>query len=163
MKSRIFSCLRPARRARVIPGLAILSALTIYSPALRAQGFKVENRTAPSIIGAGTFVSPEGRFSLALPQDINGSFSSFSPSTLAGPARGDSYTWKMKEGSFIASYADAAQPLDDPKTSKQGFAYMRHRLEQEVGQRGGKLVSEKSIELDKHPGIELRVEFSTGS
>lgn len=55
-----------------------------------------------------------------------------------------------------------ARPLDDPETSKRVFAGVRDGMEQLASSNHGKLVSEKPIELDKHPGVELRFELSRG-
>lgn len=123
-----------------------------------AQGFTVESKSIPSVVGAGTFVSLQGGFSLALPQNVHG-FRRVSIPTPSGPGAGDSYQWNMKEGSFTAAYAEAAEPLDDPETSKRIFARMHDSVEGFASSHNGKVVSEKPIELDKHAGVELRFEF----
>lgn len=68
----------------------------------------------------------------------------------------------MKEGAFTAGYVDGAQRLDAPETSKGVFAAVREGMEQLARESGGKLVSEKQIELNKHQGRELRFEFFSG-
>src|ERR1051325_9206537 len=42
-------------------GVVLILALTAGCAPLFAQGFSVENRSAPSVVGAGTFVSLEGK------------------------------------------------------------------------------------------------------
>jgi hypothetical protein len=153
--------LRAPIRLLVVLGLAFILLLSIYSLSIRAQGFSVESKSAPSVVGAGTFVSLQGRFSIALPQQQHG-FRGISIPTPAGKATGDSYEWRMKEGAFNAGYVDAAQPLDDPETSKRVFASVREGLEQLGKETGGKLVSEKQIEVNKHQGRELKFEFFSG-
>ena len=103
----------------------------------------------------------QGRFSLALPQQQH-AFRGLSIATPVGNATGDSYEWRMKEGAFTVGYVDAGQPLDDPETSKLAFASVRQSLEKPARLGGGKLVSEKQIELNKLRGRELRVEFLNG-
>lgn len=145
----------------VVSGLTLTFLPSIYSPPIRAQGFSVQSTSAPSVVGAGTFVSLQGRFSLALPQQPH-AFRGLSIATPVGNATGDSYEWRMKEGAFTAGYVDAGQPLDDPETSKLAFASVRESLEKSVRSSGGNLVSEKQIKLNKVQGRELRVEFFAG-
>jgi hypothetical protein len=57
-----------------------------------AQSFSVESRTPPSVVGAGTFVSLEGKFTIALPQGMHG-FRPLVFNTAAGRAAGDAYDW----------------------------------------------------------------------
>jgi hypothetical protein len=135
--------------------------ISIYSPPIRAQGISVQSTSAPSVVGAGTFVSLQGRFSLALPQQQH-AFRGLSIATPIGNATGDSYEWRMKEGAFTAGYVDAAQPLDDPETSKLVFASVRESLEKSARSGGGQLASEKQIESKKLQGREFRVEFLAG-
>ncbi len=142
-------------------GLAFIFLLAYYSPTVRAQGFSAESNSPPSAVGAGTFVSLEGRFSLALPQDKHG-FRPLAIVTPIGRAAGDAYDWRMKEGLFTAGYVDAAEPWDDPETSKHVFASLRESMDKFASANSGKLVSEKPIELNKHPGVEMRFEFFTG-
>ena len=111
----------------VLSILALVAVVTNIRPCL-AQDFSVESKTPPSVVGAGTFVSLEGRFSIALPQGIHG-FRPLAFNTAAGRAVGDAYDWKMKEGSFIAGYVDAPQPLDGPEMSKQVFESIRNGMD----------------------------------
>ena len=100
-----------------ILGLALI--LTDFNQAL-AQDFSVESKTPPSVVGAGTFVSLEGKFTIDLPKGMHG-FRPLAFNTAAGRAAGDAYDWKMKEGSFIAGFVDAPQAFDEPEKSKQVF------------------------------------------
>lgn len=145
----------------IIAGIVLASFLAIYSSPTWAQGLSVQSRSDPSVIGAGMFISLEGRFSLALPQQPHG-FRGLKLVTPLGPATGDSYQWSMKEGSFTAIYADATQPLDDPETSKRVFDDVYDKSEKFATSQNGKVVSYKPIKLDKHSGVELRLELSTG-
>ncbi|HXI74508.1 MAG TPA: hypothetical protein VNG94_02910, partial [Pyrinomonadaceae bacterium] len=46
-------------------GVVLILALTAGRAPLFAQGFSVENKSAPSVVGAGTFVSLEAKFTIA--------------------------------------------------------------------------------------------------
>lgn len=139
-----------------------LFVLGVCQTHISAQDFRVENKSAPSVVGAGPFVSLQGRFSIALPQQQN-MFRGVSIPSPFGNAIGDSFEWRMKEGSFTAGYVDAAQPGDDPETTKLVFARIREGLEQAAKEGNGRLVSEREVQVHKHQGRELRVEFSAGS
>ncbi len=145
----------------ITAALALSCSLSFFPPIVRAQGLIVQNKSAPSAVGAGPFVSLQGRFSLGLPQQPHG-FRGLSIPTPVGKATGDSYEWRMKEGAFTVGYVDAAQPLDDAEISKRVFAGVREGMEEAAKNSGGKLISEKQIELNKHPGQELRFKFLSG-
>ena len=123
-----------------------------------AQGFRVENKNAPSVVDGGTFVSIEGRFSIALPRH-NHSFGPLVVETSFGTAKGDSYGWTMKEGTFSTGYIDALEVLEEPETSKQLFVGLRAGLAAWVNSKDGKLISERTIDRQKHPTLELRFEL----
>ena len=144
--------------------LACALLLSVCAATLFGQDFSVGS--APprqqSVVGAGPFVSLQGRFSIALPQQQH-AYRGLSIPGPAGTATGDSFEWRMKEGSFSALYLDAPQPLDNPKTVKSTFDNIRAEMEKLATESGAKLVSEKTIALNSHPGRELRFEFSAGS
>ena len=60
-----------------------------------------------------TFVSLDGRFSLSLPQQIQG-FAALSPKQLNFQATGMQFTWKFQEGEIVAMF------LDFPETALKG-------------------------------------------
>ena len=86
-----------------------------------------QRRSPPSIIGAGEFVSREGRFSISLPQH-NHEFRPLSLPTPFGNAKGIAYVWNMKEGSFVVGYAEASRSMEDPQTAAQLFNTLREKL-----------------------------------
>ena len=153
--------LRATTHLLVVTALAFTSLTSFYPPPAWAQGFRYESQSAPSVVGAGTFVSLQGRFSIALPQQQHG-FRGLAIPTPDGTATGDSYEWRMKEGVFTAGYIDRAQRQDDPDTSKRIFAGVREGLEQSAKESGGKFASERQIELNKVQGREFRFEFLAG-
>jgi hypothetical protein len=67
----------------MVLGCAVALLLIACARPLLGQGFEVQSKSAPSVIGAGKFVSLEGRFSIALPQ-TNHAFSGTSLETSAG-------------------------------------------------------------------------------
>ena len=142
-------------------GVVLTLALTTGCAPLFAQGFSVENKSAPSVVGAGTFVSLEGKFTIALPQGIHG-FRPLSVNTAAGRASGDAYTWTMKEGSFIAGYVDASQPLDGPEMSKQVFESVRKGMDAWARSQNGKLIAQRQIDFAGHPAFEVKLELPAG-
>ena len=118
-------------------------------------------REAPSVVGAKTFVSLEGRFSISLP-DRNG----FAPLTIPTPfgeAKGDLYHWETKEATFGVGHADAAMALDGPVARKQFFESDIERFNKVASTNNGNVAAVKQIALDKYPGIEQRVDLFTGT
>ena len=144
-------------------GFAFTLFLTAYARPILAQGFEVQSKSAPSVIGAGKFVSLEGRFSIALPQ-TNHAFSGTSLETSAGRATGDSYSWRMKEGTFSAGFLDAPRSTNSPNESDTGKLLLAKVRESTVTFANSKnaTLGERSIEVDGLPGTELRVEFTSG-
>ena len=138
--------------------LLIVLVITALGAQVFAQGFRVESKSAPSVVGAGPFVSLEGRFSIALPQGTHG----FRPLAIESPAgrmSGDAYNWRMKEGSYTAGYVDAPQSMEDADSSTQIFTSIRSGLAAWAGSKNGKLISDRQMELDKHPAVEVKLEF----
>jgi hypothetical protein len=115
------------------------------------------------VIGAGKFVSLEGRFSIALPQ-TNHAFSGTSLETSAGRATGDSYSWRMKEGTFSVGFLDAPRSTNSPNESDTGKLLLAKVRESTVTFANSKnaTLGERSIEVNGLPGTELRVEFTSG-
>ena len=155
------SCFSSRSTIAIVLGFVFTLLLTTYAPPVQGQGFEVHSKSAPSVIGAGTFVSLEGKFSIALPPMKHG-FRPLSIETPAGRANGDAYIWAMKEGNYTAGFVDAPQAWDEPETSKRVFANLREGMASFANSNNGKLVSERSIELDKHAGLEVRIEFAVG-
>lgn len=151
------------KRSQAVPRflyqLMVLIALglALAKPAL-AQGFTVEGPTRPSVVEGGTFVSMQGRFTIALPQRTHG-FKPLSFNTAAGRAVGDAYNWTMKEGSFIVGYVDAPQLLETPEMSKQVFAGIRNGMDNAAHSQNGRLISQRETGFDGHPALELKLEF----
>ena len=134
--------------------LALIIAITI---SLLAP----HQREVPSVVGAQTFVSSFGKFSIALPNPTR-----FGPLTIPTPfgnARGHLFQWETKEATFGVGYGDAAQPLDGPVATKQFFDGATDRFNKIASANSGNVGKVKQIELDKHQGIEQRVDLFTGT
>lgn len=132
--------------------LIITIAISILLPA---------QREVPSVVGAKTFVSLEGRYSISLP-DHKG----VGPLTIPTPfgeAKGDLYHWETKEATFGVGHADAAMALDGPVARKQFFDSDIERFNKVATSNNGTVAAVKQITLDKYPGIEQRVDLFTGS
>ena len=116
---------------------------------------------APSLGSSRNFVSLEGRFSISLPEQSHG-FQALSFKTPFGVARGDATSWRLKEASFVVGYADAAQPVDTPEAAKQVFDALREAAKKLASENSGVVAADKPIELNKHQGLEQRVDLFTG-
>ena len=139
-----------------MPRLTLLIAITIaILAAARQEG-------PPSAVGSHKFVSLEGRFSVSLPAQPNG-FGKLNIATPLGNTTGDLYQWQTREATFGVGYTDAAQTLDDPESAKQVFNSLRDELKKIAAANGGTAAEVKQISLDKHPGIEQRLDLFTGS
>jgi len=137
--------------------LAVLATVGLASPVF-AQGSSVESKSPPSVVGAGPFVSLQGRFSIALPKGMHG-FRPLSVDTPAGKLTGDAYNWTMKEGRYTAGFVDGVQSMEDADASATIFGNIRQGMAAWATSKNGKLIGDRQIELDKHPGLEIKLEF----
>src|SRR5688572_28639446 len=104
LRSNLESLSRFSSQSSVIIFFAFVFTLLAANgnPGL-AQGFRVESKEAPSVVEGGSFVSLQGRFSIALPKHHH-SFGPLAVETSFGTAKGDTYGWNMKEGTFSTGY-----------------------------------------------------------
>ncbi len=142
-------------------GVVLTLVLTADCAPLFAQGFSVANKSAPSVVGAGTFVSLEGKFTIGLPPGMHG-FQPMAVNTGGGRILGDAYTWTMKEGSFIAAYFDLHQQLHTPAASERFFENIRRGMDTLARSQNAKLVAQRQIDFDGHPAFEVKIELPTG-
>ena len=144
---------------------AILVVVTlpgvIYSQAPPPAQSNQTKSEVPSISAGGNFTSLEGRFSVGLP-DQNHGFHGLALPTPFGLARGDAYDWKMKEAAYVIGYADASQPVDSPAVASQVFDRLREDFKKLASSNQGLVWKDKQLELDKHPGIEQRLDLFSG-
>jgi YD repeat-containing protein len=131
----------------------LLVLLVIFSAHASAQGFRVESKSPPAAAGPETFLSLEGRFSIALPKQITG----YSPQTVNTPngrVESFSYEWKTAEGSFAVGYTQRPEMLED--FGQKVLDEIRDRV---VASNKAKLLSTTVITLGGHPGRELKMDF----
>ena len=114
-----------------------------------------------SVAGAKTFTSTFGKFSIVLPSPTR--FGPLTIPTPLGDARGQLFQWVTKEATFGVGYGDAAQPLDGPVATKQFFDAATDRFNKVASANNGTVATVKPITLDKHAGIEQRVDLFTGT
>jgi len=137
--------------------LAVLATVVLVSPAF-AQGFSVESKSPPSVVGAGPFVSLQGRFSIALPKGMHG-FRPLAVDTPAGRLTGDAYNWTMKEGRYTVGFVQGPQSMEGAEDVAALFGNVRRGMTAWATSKNGKITSDVQIELDKHPGLEMKLEF----
>lgn len=134
----------------------------VVSQPSSAQSTSTPQRSGPpSLNEGGEFLSLEGHFSIGLPKQQHG-FQTLSLPTPFGIARGDAYTWSMKEAVFVVGYADAAEPVDPPDVARKVFEGLRDAAKRLAAANSGNVRPDKLIELGKYPGIEQRVDLFTG-
>jgi hypothetical protein len=137
---------------------ASLALALLVAIAVAAQTGQTER---PTVVGAGTFTSDEGNFSLSLP----GRPQKTEPvaiDTAAGRATGKMYSWSMKEGKFNAWYVEGQQQLDDPLIAQNILDNARSNQIAQARLLNGKFLSQRNLQLDNHPGLELKIEFPDG-
>jgi hypothetical protein len=137
----------------------ILGFLAILPTSGLGQGFSVEARKLPSIANVAPdapFTSHNGRFVIALPQQISG-FGPVAQQTPKGKITGESFTWATAEGTFRVLYGDYAEPL-----SNEGIAVLlgqlRDALAQSTAAKQGKLLNTRPLSLTDMQGIEVVLE-----
>jgi hypothetical protein len=139
---------------------AILCLAVAVAP-VSAQGSRAPEKLAPSVVDSGPFVSLEGRFSIALPQQPHG-FTPMRINTPVGMSTGDAYSWNMKEGSFTAGYVDAPLKWDEPETTTRVFSGIRDGLLAWASTKNGKLISDRQFAFAKFPALEIVLDFPEG-
>ena len=131
------------------------------APAPASSSASAKTREPSSLNDGGTYTSLDGRFSVSLPQRNDG-YSSLVIKTPVGLARGDAYTWRMKEAAFVIGYAQIPTSVDSPEIAKQIFESLREQLKKLAKDNNGTVGEDKPITLDKHPGVEQRVDLFSG-
>ena len=137
-----------------MPRIALIVAITISILA-------PQQRELPSVVGARSFSSLDGRFSISLPGQTG--FGPLVIPTPFGDARGVLYEWDTIEATFGVGHADAAQSLEDPEVAKAFFKLATDRFNKVALANNGSVAAVKQISLGKHPGIEQRVDLFTGT
>ena len=105
------------------------------------------------------FVSLDGRFSLAFPEETQG-FAALSPKQLGIQATGMQFTWKFREGEAIVSF------VDFPETELKGTedelqrisANTRNAILKDFPQ--GKIIDEKVFKLGEFPASKISFDLA---
>lgn len=119
-------------------------SLAFGQPAVRNSDGQSNNQS---------FISVIGRFKIDLPKQPHG-FLSAVFNTPNGELKGSKFPWRMPDGWFEISYADANSKITLPSNTKFIFDKIRQQIIEDEGH--GELKSEINISLDKNPGIEIK-------
>lgn len=107
---------------------------------------------------SGPFVSQEGRFSIALPAENNG-VKPLAVDSPLGQLTGNAYEWKLKEGTYTVGFVDAPNSIEDAENTARILGSIRERMTAWATSKNGKVTSDKPAEIEKHPGLELKLDF----
>lgn len=120
---------------------------------------KVSPWASMSILPAKqVFVSLDGRFSVALPQQTQG-FAALSPKQLGTQATGMQFTWKFQEGDAIVMFVDF--PETDLKGTKEELQKISDNLNSAVLKNfpQGKAIDDKFFKLGEFPASQTSFEL----
>lgn len=141
--------------------LLILLALTAFTFAQEPEKPRVVmTQQATKILSLKTlpagekFTSAEGRFTIAMPKD-GADFEATLPSEGAPKETGGKFSWKVTEGVIIIDYGD--DPTFVVKTEKD-YAEVADGMKAGTTAFGAKVLSEKTFNLGKYRGYELKFE-----
>jgi len=141
--------------------LILILAIATISPAPQEPPLPARQEPPPSVIGARTFVSLDGRFSISLPERKGSS--ALAIPTPFGTAKGQVYQWQTKEATFGVGYADVNQSMDEPGNSKPFFTAEEETFKKLATANSGNVAPVKQITLHNHSGIEQRADLFTGT
>jgi len=144
-------------KSLVILALLLTFIIGSYAPA-PAQEFGVESKKPPALTGSERFTSIDGRFTVALPQQI----SSFSPISINTPkgrvTAGDSYSWVLDGLQFEIGYMDMPIPIASAEDAKEMIHRGADVILNSAVSKGGTLVSRSDISFAGSVGHEIKVE-----
>ncbi len=106
-----------------------------------------------------SFVSLDGRFSLALPNQTHG-FAALSPKQLGTQATGMQFTWKFQEGEAIVMFVDF--PESDLKGTEEELQKISTNTKNSILKNfpQGKVIDEKFFKLGEFPASKASFELS---
>ena len=99
------------------------------------------------------FVSPDGSFKIALPNDSVGSNEVSSSPSVKG---GSEFSWKLPQGQFLVGYIDLSA---SPEEAKQKLQKSGDDLVKNITDYGGKLLTRKALLLDGNSGVEIKLQL----
>lgn len=98
------------------------------------------------------FISLDGGFTVALPQQLNG-FRGI-PSTAGINKGGSEFIWETTQGSFLIAYVDR---ILTPEQKKEVLQISADGLISGMNDKNAKLISKSKISIDGHSGIEIKI------
>lgn len=140
---------------------SFLASLILSCSALsHAQGFQIESKNPPpATASSGTFTSLEGRFTIALPQQISG----FSPVSFQAPQGrvtvGDSYSWQLDGAQYEVGYVDKSKTPQASADSRDLMRVLSEGVVAQAAAKEGKVLSNGELTASGLPGREVRLEF----
>jgi hypothetical protein len=137
----------------------LVVVLFLFSSHASAQSVQDESKTPPPV-PPQTFTSLEGRFTIALPQQVSG-FRGITTDTPKGRVTlGDAYSWRLPNSQYEVGYID---PTLTPNFSGDGKAFVDGvavGLAAQMATKNGKLLSNVEIPVAGGYGREVKLEFS---
>lgn len=140
---------------------SLLASLALGACAVsHAQSVQVESaKPLPATSASETFTSLEGRFTIALPQQISG-FSGNPIDTPKGKVNaGDSYSWRLDGAQYEVGYIDKSKTPQASTDNKTLMLALTDGLVSMAAARQGKVLSNVEITASGLPAREVRVEF----
>ena len=142
---------------RFIGSLIVLSALVVIGNGQNANTSEKDAQTTPPV----SFTSIEGRFSIALPKNANGS-RQLTGQVPAGKMTGMAITWRFGQSVYGVNFLDRPE---NPKTinADEILDATRDQLLSQVKAAGGAFVSENPIQMSSYSGRELKFAMPDGA
>src|SRR5581483_9984430 len=131
-------------------GCLLCLTLSVLANGLTRQGYK---QSVTTVDASMPFVSAEGQFSIALPQNV----SSAGPLTSKTPTRslsGMAFTWRMTEGQFGVTFADGNPPIDQA-SAQQVLNEVHDAVLTQAKSADGSLLKDEPLQTP-YSGDELR-------
>lgn len=128
-------------------------------PKLNSDTPRISSWASMNILPAKqSFVSLDGRFSLAFPQQTQG-FTALSPKQLGTRATGMQFTWKFQEGEVFVMFVDF--PETDLKGTDEELQKISINTKNAILKSfpQGKVVDEKSFKLGEFPAYKISFEL----
>jgi hypothetical protein len=144
---------------RLLPVILLIPA--VYPPTVRPQSGRVREGQRPISVAtapAHSFVSAEGKFTIALPDEFNSS----RPIKIEGPGEtltGESFEWQTVEGNFTVTYMDTPALISGSAAARLGLDKYRQQTLRQIGGSKGKIISDRDISISGTPGAEIRADM----
>ncbi|MDX6692602.1 MAG: hypothetical protein QOF02_205 [Blastocatellia bacterium] len=134
--------------------LLLLQGSAARSPAQNSGASARPPSAAPE---AATFISLDGRFTIALPSVVSAQ-KPLKAQTAVGQIEGQTFVWSTARGRFSVTYIDYPKQLAD-KAKPLLLDELREELVNIAGKSEGSFKGEREMSISGHAGRELRAEF----